>query len=77
MNAKEHHNKSLIKKNKIAHIFNIRSINLIEKIRFDRDKIEHHDKQKIKHNKESSKEIKKEKEQLKDLNFIFIEKKNS
>ena len=76
MNAKEHHNKSLIKKNKIAHIFNIRSINLIEKIRFDRDKVEQQDRQKGRH-KDTSKEIKKEKDHLKDLNFIFVEKKNS
>lgn len=73
MNAKEHHNKSLIKKNKIAHIFNIRSINLIEKIRFDRDKVEC---QKGKQ-KETSKERRKDKDCIKDLNFIFVEKKNS
>jgi hypothetical protein len=76
MNAKENHNKSTLKKNKIAHIFNIRSINLIEKIKYDREKIEI-EKQRLK-NKYSSKEIKKsiEKDNLKGLNLILVEKKS-
>lgn len=75
MNAKEQHNRSSLKKNKIAHIFNIRSINLIEKIRADKDKADL-DKQKLRV-KRSSKEVKrsvdKEKDSnLKGLNLILV-----
>jgi hypothetical protein len=51
---KEQHLKNSIKKNKIAHIFNIRSINLIEKLKYDKDKIDNN-KAKLKR-KYSSKE---------------------
>jgi hypothetical protein len=74
MNAKEQHNRSSLKKNKIAHIFNIRSINLIEKIREKADQ----DKQKVR-GKRSSKEVKrsadKERDNLKALNLILVEKR--
>lgn len=68
--------RSSLKKNKIAHIFNIRSINLIEKIRNDRDKADP-DRLKLK-TKHSSKEIKREKERdnLKGLNLILVEKRS-
>jgi hypothetical protein len=67
-----------IKKSKISHIFNVKSINLTEKMR--QDKIDS-DKTKFKR-KHSSKEMKRnvtekaEKDNYKGLNLILVDKKS-
>jgi len=40
MNLKEQQIRASLKKNKIAHIFNIRSINLIDKLKYDKERSE-------------------------------------
>lgn len=69
MNAKEMHNKTN-KKNKIAHIFNIRSINLVEKIngREGEKRVRNKYSKEIKHSLEKD---------LKGLNLILVEKKTA
>jgi len=72
--------KANIRKTKMSHIFNIKSINLIEKMRQDKEKVEL-EKNKCKQ-KYSSKDVKRnvtekaEKENYKELNLILVHKKS-
>jgi hypothetical protein len=55
VNLKNEQIRSSLKKTKIAHIFNIRSINLIEKIKYEKEKNDHQVKLRLKY---TPKEIK-------------------
>lgn len=72
------HIKNSIKKNKIAQIFNIRSINLIDKLKYEKERLDI-DKIKLKQ-KYSSNQMRRnqtEKDDIRDINLILVEKKVS